>query len=117
ATKQDAIRRFVSVVCGAWTYVLDGHEQEGAAAVFAKKPNGAFTAAMMAEQIRLFKPFFYTEATKGLPIGVQSEADWARTLKSVEDAKVIPSGSKPSDYFTNDCIDKAIVDKVASAAF
>ena len=62
---------------------------------------------MMSEQIRLFKPFFYTEATKGMPIGIQSEADWAQTLKSMEDAKAIPSGSKPSDYFTNDCIDQA----------
>ena len=48
AKKKDAIRRFVSVVCGAWTYILDGHEQEGAEAVFAKKPNGAFSAAMIA---------------------------------------------------------------------
>jgi len=117
AQKKDALRRFVSVVCGAWTYILDGHEQEGADAVFTNRPNGAFTAAMMVEQIRLFKPFFYTEATKGLPIGVQSETDWAQTLKSMADANAIPAGSKPSDYFTNDCIDRAIVDKVASAAF
>ena len=48
--KKDAIRRFVSVVAGAWAYVLDGHEQEGGEAVFAKKPQGVFSAAMMAEQ-------------------------------------------------------------------
>jgi NitT/TauT family transport system substrate-binding protein len=76
-----------------------------------------FSVAMMSEQIHLFKPFFYTEATKGLPIGMQSETDWADTLKSMADAKAIPSGSKPSDYFTNDCIDRTIVDKVASATF
>lgn len=115
--KQDMLRRFVSVVCGAWTYILDGHEQEGAEAVFAKRPNGAFTVAMMAEQIRLFKPFFFTDATKGKPIGVQSEVDWALTLKSMEDARIIPSGTKPSDYFTNDCIDIAITDQVASGAY
>jgi hypothetical protein len=33
------------------------------------------------------------------------------------DAKAIPPGAKPSDYFTNDCIDRTIVDKVASASF
>ena len=48
------------------------------------KTNGAFTVVMMVEQIRLFKPFFYTEATKGLPVGVQSETDWAQTLRSME---------------------------------
>ena len=117
AKKKDAIRRFVSVVCGAWAYILDGHEQEGAEAVFAKKPNGVFTAAMMSVQIGLFKPFFYTDATKGLRIGVQSESDWTQTLKSMEEAKVVAPGSKPSDYFTNDCIDTAIVDKVATASF
>ena len=71
---------------------------------------------MMAEQNRTFKPFFYTEATKGMPIGMQSEADWAQTLKSMEEAKVIPAGSKPTDYFTNDCIDRALIEKVASAS-
>jgi NitT/TauT family transport system substrate-binding protein len=115
--KKDAIRRCVSVVCGAWTYILDGHDQEGAEAVFANRPNGVFNVAMMSEQIRLFKPFFYTDATKGLLIGMQSESDWADTLKSMADAKAIPPGSKPSDYFTNDCVDKTIVEKVASAAF
>jgi NitT/TauT family transport system substrate-binding protein len=115
--KKDAIRRFVSVVCGAWTYILDGHDQEGAEAVFANRPAGVFNVAMMSEQIRLFKPFFYTDATKDMPIGMQSEADWAHTLRSMEEAKAISAGSKPSDYFTNDCIDRAIIDKVASAAF
>ena len=80
--KKDAIRRLVSVACGAWTYLLDGHDAEGGKAVFAKRPNGAFTADMMAEQIRLFKPFFFTEATKNLPIGVQSDVDWTQTLHS-----------------------------------
>ena len=117
AKKKDAIRRFVSVVCGAWTYILDGHDQEGAEAVFAKKPNGAFTVAMMSQQIKLFKPFFYTEATKSLPIGVQSEVDWKQTLKSMEDAKVVAAGAKPSDYFTNDCIDTTVVEKVGANSY
>lgn len=117
AKKKDAIRRFVSVVSGAWTYILDGHDQEGADAVFAKKPDGAFSAALMAEQIRLFKPFFYTEATMKTPVGIQSEADWKQTIKSMEDAQVITSGTKPSDYFTNDCIDTALLDKVASNTY
>ena len=116
-SKKDAIRRFTSVVCGAWAYVLDGHEQEAADAIFAQRPNGVFSAAMMAEQIRLFKPFFYTDATKGAPIGIQSETDWMQILKSMEEAKVIPAGSKPSDYFTNDAIDRAVVEKVASGSY
>jgi len=115
--KKDALRRFVSVVCGAWTYILDGHEQEGAQAVFANRPNGAFTVAMMAEQIRLFKPFFFTDATKGRPVGMQSEVDWTMTLKSMADARIIPSDTNPSDYFTNDCIDTAIIDKVAGGTY
>jgi NitT/TauT family transport system substrate-binding protein len=115
--KKDAIRRFVSVVCGAWTYVLNGHEQEGAEAVFAARPNGVFSVAMMVEQTRLFAPFFYTKATKGMRIGLQSEADWTQILHSMEEAKVIPPGAKPSDYFTNECVDSAIVDKVASASY
>ena len=115
--KKDAIRRLVSGVCGAGTYVRDGRDQEGGAAVFAKKPGGAFTAEMMAEQIRLFKPFFYTEATKSSPIGIQSEVDWKTTIQAMEEAQVVPAGTKPTDYFTNDCIDKTIVDKIASNTY
>jgi NitT/TauT family transport system substrate-binding protein len=117
AKKKDAIRRFVSVVCGAWTYVLNGHEKESAEAIFAKKPNGVFNVAMLTEQVHLFRPFFYTEATKDLRIGVQSETDWAHTLKSMEEAKVIPAGAKSSDYFTNDCIDGQMVDKIGNGTF
>jgi hypothetical protein len=48
---------------------------------------------------------------------VQSEPDWTLTLKSMEGAKIVSLGTKPSDYFTNDCIDATIVDKVASGAY
>jgi NitT/TauT family transport system substrate-binding protein len=34
-------------------------------------------------------------------LGFQSEDDWKATIKSLEAAKLVPAGSKPSDYYTN----------------
>jgi hypothetical protein len=62
------------------------------------------------------RPFFFSENTKKAPIGVQSAADWAATIKVMENAKAIPGGSKPTDYFTNDYIDRAYGKKIVGAA-
>jgi hypothetical protein len=45
------------------------------------------------------------DATKDKPIGIQAEADWAKTIHVMEDAGVLKKGSRPGDYFTNDFFD------------
>ncbi len=52
-----------------------------------------------------YRNFLTTPATKTMPVCFQSPADWANAIKGMEDAKVIPAGTKPADYFTNDYID------------
>jgi NitT/TauT family transport system substrate-binding protein len=103
--KGDAIKRFASVVAGAWPYVLDGHEDEAVAAIVKNRPQAPVSAKVMRGQIDAYRHFFYTEATKDKPIGIQSDKDWASTIKALETAEVIKKGSKPSDYFTNAYVD------------
>ena len=114
--KGDAVKRFVSVVCAAWDYIYDNHQEEGARAMLAQRPNAGQSVAQILETMAVSRPFFFSENTKNAPIGVQNAADWADTLKVMESAKVIPSGSKPTDYFTNDYIDHGYGKKIVGAA-
>ncbi len=115
SSKGDALKRFSSVVCGAWTYILNGHEQEGADAVVAARPT-APPAKIMVIEINQYRSYFQTAATKGLPIGVQDAKDWAGVIADMSDAKTIPASSKPSDMFTNDYLDVDIIKKIGGAS-
>ncbi len=114
--KKETLRRFASVMCGSWTYIFNGHEEEAASAIKAQRPNAIYPNAVLINQIRAFHPFFTTEATKNLPIGIQSESDWAATISAMERAKAIKPGSKPKDYFTNDLIDLDTVKRISTSA-
>jgi NitT/TauT family transport system substrate-binding protein len=105
--RASAVRRFVSVVASAWTYILASHAHavEAAKITLARRPSSPLSVDMMVEQAESYRPYFYTKATAGLPIGLQADADWKLAIKNMEAAKVIAPGSQPADYFTNDMVD------------
>ncbi len=111
------IRRFVSIVCGAWAYILSSpeHMSEAARAVRAKRPQTPLSEQMLIDQAEAYRAFFTTDATRGQPLCVQSEADWAASIQTVVDAGVIPAGSKPAEFFTNDYIDRTLLEAIALA--
>jgi NitT/TauT family transport system substrate-binding protein len=112
--KGDAIRRFVSVLCAAWTYMYETpeHAVEAAKASRAQRPNMRLADDMLVAQIESYREYLHTDATAKMPIGLQSAADWAVAIKSLEAANVIATGSKPTDYFTNDYIDLGYAKKI-----
>ncbi len=110
--KGDAVKRLTSLLCSTWTYIFDGHEDEAARAFMAQRPKSGTNREEIIETLAVYKPFFFSEFTKNQPIGIQADADWQATLKQMEGAKVIPAGTKPSDYFTNAYIDHAFGDKI-----
>jgi NitT/TauT family transport system substrate-binding protein len=113
AKKADAIKRFTSVVCGAWTYILAGHEQESMDALLQYRPNPPLPGPIMLQEIEEYKPFFRTETTKDMPVGVQAAKDWADVIASMASAGTIPASTKPEQMFTNDFIDAGIVKKIS----
>jgi NitT/TauT family transport system substrate-binding protein len=100
-SKEDALRRFVPVVVRAWEYIHAGNVDEAVQAIVKQRPNDKLDAEIMRDQINEYKPFFFTEETKGKRYGWQSEEDWKGTIAILEETKAIPAGSKPSDYYTN----------------
>jgi NitT/TauT family transport system substrate-binding protein len=103
--KLEAIRKVVGVMRQVWTEMSTDSGAEECADIFIKqRPDAKLLRDQLIEQIKLQIPYFYTEATKGKPIGWQAEEDWRDTIKTLERAKLIPAGTKPSDYFTNELI-------------
>jgi NitT/TauT family transport system substrate-binding protein len=106
--KRDAFKRFASVFAATWTYILSGNEDEAIKAIQVARPQASLSPQKLRGQIEEYRPYFRTAATKDMPFGVQSPTDWAKTIKDMENADVIPTGTKPEKYFTNDFIDPAL---------
>lgn len=75
AAKPNQIRRFASVVAGAWQYILDGHEAEGVQAIIDARPQAKLNADVLREQIEILRGLVSTPATAGKPIGIMADAD------------------------------------------
>lgn len=103
--KGPALRAFATAVSAAWAYIENGHEEEGVQAILKARPNDRVDADELRAQLHNCAPFLVSKTTPGLPIGVQSTADWKATIATMQNAKVLPSGFKPADFFTNDYLD------------
>jgi NitT/TauT family transport system substrate-binding protein len=104
ATKRDALTRLVKVQQRAWAWLADGHFDEGVAAMQTRRPDARLDADMMREQTKICLTLFDTPATKGKPVGWQSEADWEACIATQVAAGVVKRDLKPGDFFTNELI-------------
>jgi NitT/TauT family transport system substrate-binding protein len=107
-----ALRRFASIVAGAWQYIADGNENEAVQAIIAQRPQAKLDAKVLRGQIDSFKTFFDTPASKGLQMGMMAEADWAAAVKTMAAVKLIKD-AKASEFYTNELLDPALIRKPA----
>lgn len=98
-----ALKRLVETQVRAWTH-LKGNLDDGVEAMLKQRPDAKLDRGVVREQIKLTIDFFDTPATRGKPIGWQSEEDWSAALKALEAAGAIKAGWKPGDYFTNEFV-------------
>jgi NitT/TauT family transport system substrate-binding protein len=113
AAKPNQIRRFASVVAGAWQYILDGHEAEGVQAIIDARPQAKLNADVLREQIEILRGLVSTPATAGKPIGIMADADWAKALDTLQQGKLVERVEAPGAYYTNSFIDEALVREIA----
>ncbi|VTU37746.1 ABC transporter substrate-binding protein [Variovorax sp. PBL-E5] len=100
-SKREAIGKFVQVQVKAWQYIYDGHVDEAVAAIVAQRPNAKLDPDVLKGQIVAYRAFFESPSSKNLAFGLQTDADWAAAIKSMEQTSQIKPGHKPSDYYTN----------------
>lgn len=112
--KADALRRFSSIVAGTWTYIFNGHEDEGVEAIIAARPQAKLNPAVLRAQIETLRGFVSTPATKDKPMGVMAEGDWTKSLAVLAEGGLVPAGQAAGDYFTNALLDPALIAEAAN---
>lgn len=101
--KPEMLRRLVAAYFEAWSSIISSPaEIEATGSSLAKRrPDSKIDPKQIVDYVNLNREFFFTKNTEGRPLGWQSELDWANTIRTMEDAKLLKPGSKPSEYFTN----------------
>ena len=103
--KPEIVGKVVQVMIQAWNEIIKpGGAEEAADIMIKQRPDAKLDRAQAIDQIKEHIPYLYTEATKGKSLGWQALADWTKTVANLESAGLIPPGSKPTDYFTNQFI-------------
>jgi NitT/TauT family transport system substrate-binding protein len=101
ASREDALRRFVPALVKSWEYIYGGHVDEAVAAMMRQRAAEKLDVEILKGQIVGYQPFFVTARTKDKRFGWQSDDDWKETLAIMEKTKLIPAGTKTTDYYTN----------------
>ena len=101
-SRPSALHAFVAVIARAWTYILEGHEQEAVQAMIKQRPQARLNPDVLLAVIEAYRPFFDTPTTRGKPVGWQSEADWVDALKVMKEAGAITSVAHARDLYTNE---------------
>jgi NitT/TauT family transport system substrate-binding protein len=102
AAKGDALRRLVEVQARAWEYIYEaGNIDEAVQAILSQREGVRLDPDVLRGQMEHYRDFVYTEASAGLPHGVQTRDDWEKALRDMEDIALIGPGWNPDDYFTN----------------
>lgn len=103
--KHDAIGKFVAVITKAIdATVKGGMIDEAVAAIVAQRPAAKLNPELLKLQMMALAEYFDTDATKGKPTGWQAESDWEKTVKVMQDAKLLGPDAKASDFFTNEFV-------------
>jgi NitT/TauT family transport system substrate-binding protein len=106
-TKADQLARFVKATARALAYIYDGHEQDAAQAIHNQDPDAKLNEKVLMEQVTLFANMRFLPSTQGKPIGWQSPEEWKERLAYLERTKLLPPGHQPTEFYTNDIIDRA----------
>jgi NitT/TauT family transport system substrate-binding protein len=115
--KRDALRRFVSIVAGCWTYILAGHQEEAVAAMLAARPQAKLDPTVLRAQIASLKDFVYTDATKTLPFGTMAASDWKDAVTTLAEGGLVDKSLDPAAVFTNDLLDAKMIADIGAGKF
>jgi len=96
-----ALAKVVEINQRAWNYIRQGHEEEAADAIVKQKASLKPDREAMLGQIKIYDTLLDSPATKGKPIGWQSEAEWDKAIEIMASAGVVKAGLKGKDVFTN----------------
>jgi NitT/TauT family transport system substrate-binding protein len=116
AKKKAAYTQFVSVSNGAWAYIMNSHEEQGAAAIRHARPHASLSDTVILDQVKSFITFFQTSASASLPIGVMAPADWNASVSTMQKASLLNKQLAAANYYTNSLFSLPSYNKIAQAS-
>jgi NitT/TauT family transport system substrate-binding protein len=97
ADREDLVRRMVAASSEAWTAAAD--DQAAAVQAMQGASEQLPSTAVLTEQFASTLELLHTEATEGKAPGVNSAADWQKTIDVFAEAGMIESPEAPSAYW------------------
>jgi NitT/TauT family transport system substrate-binding protein len=110
-----AIGKFATLVSAAWQYIVGGHEDEGVQAIMDARAQQKPDPTILRSQIDAFKPYFTSDASKDLPIGVMAPEDWQLAIKTMREVNLLPQDAKADDFYTNSLLDAGRIKQLGGA--
>jgi NitT/TauT family transport system substrate-binding protein len=101
AKRADVLRRFLAVTGKAWHQVWYGNAQEAIDALVKERPQANINVQLELKRVAAYRPFANTPATKGKSDLWMPPQDWEAAIKVMRDAKLVPTDSKATDFYTN----------------
>ena len=107
AKRREGLTKLTNVLLRSWQEIIDKGEagvKEAADIMMKRRADAKPVREQLEISVREHIKYLKTENTASKPLGYQSLEDWKNTVKLLEDAKLIPTGSKPESYFNNSLI-------------
>jgi NitT/TauT family transport system substrate-binding protein len=99
--RPEVLRKVVEINQRAWAYIAAGHSDEGADAIVDQRSSLRPDRDSLRQQVKFYAGMLDTPATKGKPIGWQSEADWEDALRLMGEVGVLKNKVNAADMYTN----------------
>jgi NitT/TauT family transport system substrate-binding protein len=99
--RPEVLRKIVEINQRAWAYMAAGHYDEGADAIVNQRASLRPDRESLAAQVTFYGGMIDTPATKGKPIGWQSETDWQEALRLMSEVGVLRDKVNAADMYTN----------------
>ena len=104
AARGPVLAKVAQVIARAWTYIYDGHEEEGVNAIAKMRPDVKLNHQVTRDAIDFYRDYFYTADSRGKPLWLQQDKDWTDALKTQESAGLVKAGHRTDEFYTNEVV-------------
>lgn len=105
--RADALRKFIAATQRAHHQVFYGNAREALDALIDQRPQAKINVPLALQRIAAYKPFTQTSATQGKGEFWMPPSDWDAAVKVLIEGKLVPAGSKSTDFYTNAYLPKS----------
>lgn len=102
AARAPVLAKVAQITARAWDHIYAGNEEEAVKAIPTARPEVKLNPDVTRRALTYYKDYLYPPHSRGAPLWVQHESEWAAALKTQEAAGLIKPGHTTSEFYTND---------------